>query len=990
MIFFCGVDMNSDISTLLAPWGKLSKKTKAYHPLILHMLDVSACMEVLLERESWRFERFSILKPLSQGEQIRLLSFLAAAHDLGKVFAHFQWGPGDKLPKALERTLLDDPLLGEDMARGKTGNRLDVCHGYLSIYWLCSFFFGPGLKNCSEFPHPLWHLAFAVGHHHDKFLSYSSYKRVPWFVPRSDNYFSLKALGCDKWVDAALRLIWEMLLPSMAVEDVVTRLSTSRTPGKHWPKELVSDLVQVAGAVSLSDWVASTVDFFPLAVSNRGLKGLALDDFVAYRAEAKRKAVHAFDHLGRRADPPLQSFSGQDFESLFTFSPNPLQHIVTEHLSLFEEPALLLVEAPMGLGKTEAALASMLAERNVATRGLYMALPTMASGNQMYLRLRDVLERVGAGRQKKIQFQLMQSNRTWNREFLKTIYDNQNRIRPYETNSVSVEDGDNPKWVHASDWLANSKTGLFAEFGVGTVDQLLMAVLLGNRHYFAKLFALAGKIVVFDEVHAFDYYQKEIFKTLLCWLRELGCHVILLSATLPGAFRKEMVEAFCGTAIDEKDLPVYPRVVGYRGGIATPFFQAAVNLVRAPKRVNFEIKNFFDRSDLIDLLLKEIEALGHKGVFAVICNTVSAAQMIYEELIKHGLSAESLDLFHARFVTAQKEKKESKLLRELGKEGLKQGERPRFRIAIGTQVLEQSLDISFDRMFTFLCPIDLLFQRIGRLHRIYYWGLVKSDELPTVTILQQILADGSSCFEFEGMSWVYHDFILRRTEQILKERLADSQKNVLDDRNDLMDLVGRVYDFNCVSDDVLLDSYLKFESTECRDVYKALVSVIPTPDSCEVRLQKGHKPPFCTWFNQILLKRKDLLDEEVSSLQTRLGEPSIRLVLVPTHQNKRFVFDGDGNLLELPNGHISVTQDVEIAGMLIESSLSVRLSWLKGSAIETFEPCAHSGLRHCGWVCLEKRKGFWQLKGLPHLRYDRELGLIKKELKEGERQHGRR
>lgn len=982
--------MNSDISTLLAPWGKLSKKTKAYHPLILHMLDVSACMEVLLERESWRFERFSILKPLSQGEQIRLLSFLAAAHDLGKVFAHFQWGPGDKLPKALERTLLDDPLLGEDMARGKTGNRLDVCHGYLSIYWLCSFFFGPGLKNCPEFPHPLWHLAFAVGHHHDKFLSYSSDEEVPWFVPRSNDYFDLKPPGCDKWADVALRLLWEVLLPSVVVEDLVNRLSTHKAPEKHWRKELVTDLVQVAGAVSLSDWVASTVDFFPLAVGSRGLKGLALDDFVSYREAAKRKAVQAFDHIGRFAEPPLQDFSGQGFESLFTFSPNPLQQVITKHLSLFEEPSLLLVEAPMGLGKTEAALTSMLAKRNAAARGLYMALPTMASGNQMYLRLRMVLDRVGAGSQKKFQFQLMQSNRTWNREFLKTIYDNETQVRSYETNSVSMEDGENSKWVHASDWLANSKTGLFAEFGVGTVDQLLMAVLLGNRHYFAKLFALAGKIVVFDEVHAFDYYQKEVFKTLLCWLRELGCHVILLSATLPGAFRKEMVEAFCGTAIDEKDLPAYPRVAGYRGGAAAPFFQEAVNLVRAPKRVKFEIKNFFDRSDLLDLLLKEIDSFGREGVFAVICNTVSAAQMLYEELIKHGLSAENLDLFHARFVTAQKEKKESKLLRELGKEGLKHGERPRFRIVIGTQVLEQSLDISFDRMFTFLCPVDLLFQRVGRLHRTYYWGLVKSDQSPTVTILQQVSDDGSSCYEFEGMDYVYHEFLLGRTEQVLKERLAGSSETVLDDRDDLMDLVSRVYDFQCDQKKDPIGSFLNFKSVKSRDIYKALVSTIPTPDLCSVRSrrEKGNSP-FWTWFNMILLKRNQILEKAVPSLQTRLGEPSIRLILVPTHHGKRFVFDGDGELLELPNCSISSIQDVETAGLLIESSLSVRLAWFGKYSFENFKPYAFRGLRHCGWVFLDRKKeGLWQVRGMPCLLYDSKLGLIKVRPKEGEKNNG--
>src|SRR5690554_6236954 len=95
----------------------------------------------------------------------------------------------------------------------------------------------------------------------------------------------------------------------------------------------------------------------------------------------------------------------------------------------------------------------------------------------------------------------------------------------------------------------------------------------------------------------------------------------------------------------------------------------------------------------------------------IIVNTVKRAQALMEHL--QGGLGESLVLLHSSFISTARIEKERVLLSQLGKEG----NRPYFQIVIGTQVLEQSLDIDFDVMITDLCPMDLLLQRIGRLHR---------------------------------------------------------------------------------------------------------------------------------------------------------------------------------------------------------------------------------------------------------------------------------
>src|SRR5690606_14046569 len=97
--------------------------------------------------------------------------------------------------------------------------------------------------------------------------------------------------------------------------------------------------------------------------------------------------------------------------------------------------------------------------------------------------------------------------------------------------------------LSASAWFAQRKRPLLSPYGVGTVDQALYAA-LNVKHHFVRLWGLANRVVVLDEVHAYDTYTSGLIAALLRWLKALNCSVVLMSATLPEARRAELLRAW--------------------------------------------------------------------------------------------------------------------------------------------------------------------------------------------------------------------------------------------------------------------------------------------------------------------------------------------------------------------------------------------------------------------------------------------------------------
>ncbi len=428
------------------------------------------------------------------------------------------------------------------------------------------------------------------------------------------------------------------------------------------------------------------------------------------------------------------------FEAQFTFTPHPSQQAIIDLAEQLTGPAMVLVEAPTGSGKTESAL--YLADtwaRTRQQRGLYVAMPTMATSNQMYTRVNQWLRR---------RFPddytpplLIHSQARWTEE--------------PQALTLHGEPDDDPSRALA--WFLPRKRSLLAQWGVGTVDQALLSTLQA-RHFFVRLFGLANKTVIFDEVHAYDTYMSTLFRRLLAWLRAMNTSVVMLSATLPARTRRELIEAYAGRQVD---------LAGDNYPAATWVTEGAVGSVALPKPADRNLTlTWIDREPeaVVEALRS---ALVEGGSAAVICNTVARAQALYAALRAAALvPQEDLTLFHARFPMGRRNAIEASVLERFGK----QGRRPDRAIVVATQTIEQSLDLDFDLLVSDLAPVDLLIQRAGRLHR--HPGRTRPALLADPRMLLAVDTSDAASPDFGSDRYIYEPYLLLRTYHVLKNRDA--------------------------------------------------------------------------------------------------------------------------------------------------------------------------------------------------------------------------
>ncbi len=398
---------------------------------------------------------------------------------------------------------------------------------------------------------------------------------------------------------------------------------------------------------------------------------------------------------------------------MFGFDPNPLQRAVVARSESIGGPFLAIVEAAMGGGKTEAALwATDVALCQGVASGFYLALPTQATSNAMHTRLLGGYFGKRGHEMFKLDLQLAHGNALLHEQRTAPIYDEHEGDRPSRDNKAA-----------AQSWFSGRKRPLLATFGVGTIDQSLLGA-LQTPHWFVRLFGMAGKVVIFDEIHSYDVYMSALLERLLQWLRALGCSVILLSATLPRAKRHALLQAW-GTEPPHQEAS-YPRLTWASGegdtGHKTPATSHAVNDFEkpeeraAPKTIALEVVAP-DAQVLADKLKR---ALIGGGCAAIICNTVRAAQEMFAALrheLKGFIKDEDFHLLHARMPLAWRQKREDEIVAKFGKKKANRPKHGERALVVSTQILEQSLDIDFDWMASEMAPLDLLLQRMGRLHR---------------------------------------------------------------------------------------------------------------------------------------------------------------------------------------------------------------------------------------------------------------------------------
>ena len=642
-------------------WGKAkpeSSQSASYHLLPYHSLDVAAVGWYLLADTSPLCLRLSAQLQVSPAWLQRFFSYCLLLHDLGKFARAFQ-----NLAPSLSSNLV--PYVGQCVysERHDTLGFL-LWKKTLSKKMIDIFSVSPKIEP--------W-LEVVCGHHGQ---------------PPKRNLVSLSGhfLEDDECAaEAFIRDVSELWLPDLS-------------PLKNIDKQIFRQVSwQLAGVAVVADWLGSNQANFnylsePMALSDYWRR-LALPRGLAAVAEAPLTA------------PKPNVFRGiqQQFPSIV--KPTPLQSYA-ESVELTDGPQLFLLEDVTGSGKTEAAM--LLCQRLVGdgmAKGVYVALPTMATANGMYERL-AASYRALYDPDSQPSLVLAHGARHLSDGFVDSV------ALPLQQGDFDYERGEQSARAYCNAWLADSrKKALLADVGVGTIDQVLLAV-LPARHQSLRLLGLADKVLLVDEVHAYDPYMRRLLTELLEAHARQGGSAILLSATVPQMLRQELIASFAKGRYGE-----VPKLTDQNYPLVTHWNSRKVAEVPVETRLSVSRSVSVVRLANESLALPIIEAAVLAGhCICWIRNTVADAREAFAHVKSQSwMDPSAITLFHSRFAMIDRQAIEKDVLSRFGR-GSANAERAG-QVLIATQVVEQSLDLDFDDMISDLAPIDLLIQRAGRLQR---------------------------------------------------------------------------------------------------------------------------------------------------------------------------------------------------------------------------------------------------------------------------------
>ena len=653
---------------LLRFWGKARPsdpdRGPGWHPLVFHSLDVAAVGEALLAGRRGPDSGLPRLLGLHEDNALPLICFLLSLHDIGKFARKFQ----AKVPDLFPDCFGDDPAeLSAYYDHGAGGLRL--------FDWGAEAF---GLRDGSEAR--VWRpLISAVTGHHGA-------------PPDPGFERGLAGMRSDfgtAGVEAAQSFVHQM----HELFDIPPHLP----PVNRIRARLASHAL--AGLAVLADWIGSNQDWFPYREPDQ--------DLAAYWCSARERAVRAVADAG-----VLSAKTGGHLEYDVLIGtgtvPSPMQEWARS-VELPAGPALFMVEDETGSGKTEAAL--MLAHRLMKSGradGLYVALPTMATANAMFARLAAAYRHLFSGKDQP-SIALAHGARDMHEGFRAAMTRGGRIECPYSDTGKSDEGSETTASAACAAWIADDRRRAFlADAGAGTIDQALLAV-LPSRHQSLRLLGLMRRVLILDEVHAYDAYMQREMERLLEFQAGLGGSAILLSATLPLSIRRRLTDAFAkglgGKERGGADSMEYPLATVSSAEVRAATMVAA----RTGHARTLPVR--FLRSSVE--ALSEVEQAARAGrAVLYIRNTVDDALDAHAALTAHGLAPH---LFHARFALTDRLAIENRVVKMFGKRSApveRSGQ-----VLIATQVVEQSLDLDFDVLVTDLAPIDLLIQRAGRLWR---------------------------------------------------------------------------------------------------------------------------------------------------------------------------------------------------------------------------------------------------------------------------------
>ena len=647
------------------------------HLLEHHLADVGACMEALLRQPGigLRMARAGGRAALDDATAARLAVF-AALHDIGKVNIGFQtrvWTDAD-LPAGRRRR----PVRAAHTA--DLTPVLDWKDWRTAEWFLPNLGFGRiefwdddgGATACGLF-------VAALSHHGQPLQLDNPHKSE---MPASWQPYG--DLHPQEYTERIGKLLREWFPAAFA-------------PGAPPLPSAPAFQHHFLGLCNLADWIGSNEEWFPY-------KGVPDDGYIV---RARRQAEAAIGKVGLDIGAQRAAFGvGADaipnFGSLFDFAaPNAIQQAAWD--TPLEAP-VVIIESETGSGKTEAALwrwARMYAAGLVD--GMYFALPTRAAAVQIHRRVAQFVERLFPdGHRPRVVLAV-------------PGYDagaGAGGLPDYAAGYDSSHDG---HYDRGRPWAAERpKRFLAAQVAVGTVDQAMLGALqVRNAHLRSSI--LARNLLVVDEAHASDVYMGVVLQRLLAAHGGAGGYALLMSATLGSAARERWLGRGGELSLDAAVDKAYPAVSTASG---------VVRVRENGQRKEVDISAISEMGDFDGVARRALAAARAGAKVLVIRNTVDYAintQQRVEGLAGGDAGDAGLlfdvkgirTLHHGRFAAGDRRLLDARVQALLGKDTRAGGG----VIAVGTQTLEQSLDIDADLLITDLCPVDVLLQRIGRLHR---------------------------------------------------------------------------------------------------------------------------------------------------------------------------------------------------------------------------------------------------------------------------------
>jgi CRISPR-associated endonuclease/helicase Cas3 len=609
-------------------WAKTTLNREPGLSVFDHMINVGCVAQGIAAASPELLGRFKL--------QAKMVGALAALHDVGKISPGFQrkcvaWLMENDLA-TIDRNGCWDTVMEPD--HGKTSHA--AIQVFLSAHEIN--------RKTAKF------VSAIIGAHHGRLFPPNDRGYAP---PRLISE-SLTKIDWENERTKNAQAVWDYF----DVNNVSLEINDAM-PAIWW----------IAGLTTIADWIGSDERFFsPQRESTCN--------------EAKLHAENALSTIGFVRPRLNENLS---FEGIFGF---PLNDMQQKTLVAVNSPGVYVIEAPMGMGKTEAALGAayqlMVAGK---ANGIYFALPTQATSNRMHLRMNDFLRQIVPDAPGS---RLIHGN-SW-------LVATDAGISPAATDNKVAATDDARVGI---DWFASTKRALLASFGVGTVDQALLGV-VACKHFFVRHFALAGKVVILDEVHSYDFYTGTLIDKLITTLEGLGCTVIILSATLTSK-RRNKITTPTDESLDNTTLS-YPLITGRSEGVNFPPVAA---MPPETKNINVEFTSVANASEIAIALARK------GGAVLWVCNTVDAAQEQYRKLSDLANNHYPVGLLHSRFPFWRREKLETEWMERFGKSG----ETRCGSILVSTQVVEQSVDLDADLLITELAPTDMLLQRLGRLWR---------------------------------------------------------------------------------------------------------------------------------------------------------------------------------------------------------------------------------------------------------------------------------